>query len=108
MEGSMKGDVVVVTFPYSNFSDAKKRPAIVLMELSGEDSVLAAISASNSGPYTISLNETDFASGKLNKPSFIRITHLFTIDKQRIERCVGRVTEKKRKEVVDLLYTIMS
>ena len=35
----MKGDVVVVPFPFSDLTEAKRRPALVLAELDGDDRI---------------------------------------------------------------------
>ena len=37
MEKFVKGDVVVVPIPFSDLTEAKRRPALVLAELDGDD-----------------------------------------------------------------------
>ena len=39
----MKGDVAVIPFPFSDLSDSKKRPALILAELDGDDIILCQI-----------------------------------------------------------------
>ncbi len=39
----IKGDVVVVPFPFSDLTRAKRRPALVVAELEGDDLNTAAI-----------------------------------------------------------------
>lgn len=41
----IKGDVVVVPFPFSNLTDTKKRPALVIAALSGDDLILCQITS---------------------------------------------------------------
>lgn len=41
----VKGDVVVVPFPFSDLTRAKKRPALVIAELEGEDLILCQITS---------------------------------------------------------------
>lgn len=41
----MKGDVVVVLFPFSDLSQAKRRPASVLAKLAGDDRILYQITS---------------------------------------------------------------
>jgi mRNA interferase MazF len=36
----MKGDVVVVPFPFSDLTQAKRRPALVISALEGDDLIL--------------------------------------------------------------------
>jgi len=41
----VKGDVVVVPFPFSDLSQAKRRPALVVAELEGDDLLLSQITS---------------------------------------------------------------
>jgi hypothetical protein len=40
MAGFVKGEVVVIPFPFSDLSAAKRRPALVLADLPGDDIML--------------------------------------------------------------------
>ena len=48
----IKGDVVVVPFPFSDLSTSKRRPALVLADLAGDDLILCQIT---SGPRRFTL-----------------------------------------------------
>lgn len=41
----VKGDVVVIPFPFSDLTQTKKRPALVLAEAGGSDLVLCQITS---------------------------------------------------------------
>ena len=43
MERFVKGDVVVLPFPYTDLSTTKKRPALIVATLKGENIILAQI-----------------------------------------------------------------
>jgi len=58
MEGLVKGDVVVIPFPFSDLSASKKRPAIVVASLTGDDQIVAQItSVARNDNYSISIND---------------------------------------------------
>jgi mRNA interferase MazF len=75
----IKGDVIVVPFPYTDLSNAKKRPALVITELIGDDVIICQITSHLSRDiYSISLNDNDFENGKLKHISNIRPNRLVT------------------------------
>ena len=45
MERFVKSDVVVIPFPFSDLSDSKRRPALVLVNLKGYDIILCQITS---------------------------------------------------------------
>ncbi len=66
MERFMKGDVVVVPFPFSDLTRAKRRPALIIAELEGDDLILCQITSQRiKDKYAISINEDDFETGIL-------------------------------------------
>jgi mRNA interferase MazF len=56
----VKGDVVVVPFPFSDLTQAKRRPALVVAELAGDDFILCQITSQHThDAYAISLIDED-------------------------------------------------
>ena len=43
----IKGDIVVLPFPFSDLSSSKRRPALVLVSGKGDDIVLCQITSKN-------------------------------------------------------------
>lgn len=104
----VKGDVVVVPFPFSDLSMSKRRPALVLAELSGDDFILCQItSQSVRDSYSLELLDSDFDSGSLNRPSNIRPNRLFTADRHIILYKTGRLNKGKIENVLDALIGIL-
>ena len=103
----IKGDIVVVPFPFSDLSQSKKRPALVLVDLNGEDLILSQITSQNIyDSYSIEISENDFENGNLNKTSNIRPNKIFTADKKIILYKVGHLNEEKIQEVTDRIISI--
>ncbi|HUL37816.1 MAG TPA: type II toxin-antitoxin system PemK/MazF family toxin [Thermodesulfobacteriota bacterium] len=77
----IKGEVVVIPFPFSDLTQAKRRPALVLTELEGDDLILCQItSQAIKDKYSIPINDNDFDAGSLKRPSNVRPNRLFTAD----------------------------
>ena len=103
----MKGDVVIVPFPFSNLSQAKRRPALVVANLTGDDLILCQItSQATSDIYAKKLTNTDFSNGGLNRESNIRPNRLFTADTGIILYQAGQLKSEKLKEVIDQIIQI--
>ncbi len=101
----VKGEVVVIPFPFSDLSGSKKRPALVLADLPGDDLLLCQITSQNSRDiHAVPLLVSDFLNGSLPVDSFIRPTRLFTADKNIIIRKAGLI---RTKTISDVIQTIM-
>jgi mRNA interferase MazF len=104
----VKGDVIIVPFPFSDLSQAKRRPALVVAKLTGNDLILCQItSQAVSDSYAIAVTNADFASGGLNKNSNIRPNRLFTADRGIILYQAGQLKAEKLKEVTNKIIEIL-
>ena len=73
----MKGDVVVVPFPFSDLSQTKRRPALILAALPGDDRILCQITIRVvRDADAIAVDAGDFRQGTLHQPSNIRPNRL--------------------------------
>lgn len=105
----IKGDVVVLPFPFSDLSNAKRRPALVVAAVTGDDVILCQITSQNiSDNYAVPLVKTDFADGKLTRDSNIRPNRLFTADSKIVLYGAGMIKAEKMQEVVEKIVEIVS
>jgi mRNA interferase MazF len=102
MERFVKGDVVIFPFPFSDLSAAKRRPALVLARLRGNDLLLCQITSQRSED-AIAINNNDFAGGSLPVNSFICPAKLFTADSQIIVRKAGHLKTKVTENAIQVL-----
>jgi mRNA interferase MazF len=104
----VKGDVVVVPFPFSNLSASKRRPALVVAPLDGDDLILCQItSQGRTDKYSVNLLRTDFSNGDLPHESTIRPNRLFTADSNIIVRRAGAVSTNKLGQVIQTIIKII-
>jgi mRNA interferase MazF len=69
----VKGEIVVVPFPFSNLSASKRRPALVLVDLPGDDLILCQITSQTvKDNMAILIDVTDVYNGTLNAQSNVR------------------------------------
>ena len=82
----VKGDVVVVPFPFSDLTQAKRRSALVLAQLEGNDRILCQITSQHvRDRYAIELTDSDFEVGSLKQKSNILRTE-FIYDNNKYSR----------------------
>ena len=73
------GKVVLVPFPFSDLSQSKLRPAIVLADAGRQDWILCEVTSKPYGDTrAILLNESGFENGSLRVDSYMRPGKLFT------------------------------
>lgn len=103
------GDVVVVSFPFSNLKRQKIRPALVLAQAEFSNVILCQIT---SKPYSstiaVSITDQNFAVGRLPVASYIRPDKLFTADPSIIRNKVGALKVKTRRTAVQAVRQLFS
>src|SRR5256885_8742763 len=93
------GKVVLVAFPFSDLSQSKLRPAVVLADADRGDWILCQVTSRPYGdPRAISLTNNNFTVGSLRVESFVRPGKLFTGSSTLVLQEVGQLTAKLRKE----------
>lgn len=108
MEGLIKGDVVVVPFPFSDLSTTKRRPALVIVQLKGNDIILCQITSQfTKDEYSIELEDRDFEEGCLKHKSYIRPNRIFTADKHIIIKKIGHLKKYKIEETINKIIEII-
>src|SRR4051812_19236941 len=101
MEKFVKGDVVVIPFPFSDLSGSKRRPALVLADLPGEDIILCQITSQKNDSYALPIDGSCFTTGSLPTMSYVRPTRIFTADKKIILRKAGSLTVLTQQIIVE-------
>lgn len=109
MGKSLKGAVVVINFPFSDLSNTKRRPALVIADWQSNDVILCQItSLANKDEFAIELTDSDFISGSLIKKSYIRPNKLFAADKGTLLNYAGYISFNKVKEVTDRINDLLN
>jgi mRNA interferase MazF len=108
MERFVKGDVVVIPFPFSDLSGSKRRPALVISNLEGNDLILCQITSKNiKDDYAIELKDDDFEEGALRQESNIRPNKIFTAYEDIILYKIGRLKSHKLQEIINKVIEII-
>jgi mRNA interferase MazF len=93
------GEIVVIPFP--RIDSGKRRPALVIADLPGEDLILCQItSRAHSDAFSVPLTSSDCERGQIDQPCYIRPQRLFTLEHHLILHSLGKVTEPKLEEVL--------
>ena len=103
-----KGSVVLLRFPFSDLSQSKLRPAVVLASADRDDWILCQLTSKPYGDVrAIQITDADFASGGLRLVSYARPGKLFTAHRSLFVAEPGKLRPealaKVREAVLDVL-----
>ena len=100
--------VVLVPFPFSDLSQSKLRPAVVLAEAGRGDWILCQIT---SNPYSdaraVALSDDDFQEGSLRVMSYARPGKLFTANHDLMVTQVGTLKGESFKRIIDAVVDLL-
>lgn len=102
------GSVVLVTFPFSDLSQTKLRPAVVLARASKGDWVLSQItSKSYSDSRAVELTDKSFDTGSLRMVSYARPGKSFTGNDSLVVADVGKLRKDAFTQIVDAVIDLL-
>ena len=108
MVPSSVGAVVLLPFPFTDLSQSRLRPAVVLANVGRGDWVLCQITSNAyADTQAVELTSSDFASGSLRLTSYARTGKLFTANNSLIVSQVGVLNAVTQNQVVDAVIDLL-
>jgi len=97
-------ELILLPYPFSDQEGSKVRPALVISNNSfnkkSEDCIMIPLTTViKEVPYSILINQENLTSGKLLKPSRIRIDKIFTIRQSLVRMKIGVISDDIFKEI---------
>lgn len=89
------GAVILVRFPFSDLSQSKLRPAVVLAHADRGDWILCQVTSKPYGDArAVEITDSDFATGGLRVVSYARPAKLFTAHQSLFSAEAGKVESR--------------
>ena len=102
------GAVVLVRFPFSDLSQTKLRPAVVLADVRRGDFILCQITSKPYGDAAaIEITDAAFASGSLRVTSYARPAKLFTANQNLITSQIGSLKPDILRSITQAVARIL-
>ena len=102
------GAVVLVRFPFSDLSQTKLRPAVVLANAGRGDWILCQVTSKAYGDArAIALRDASFATGSLRVASYARPGKLFTANRDLMAAQVGTLRSDAFRQIVNAVVEIL-
>mgnify|MGYP001560014950 CR=1 FL=1 len=93
-----KGQIVLVRFPFTDYSSSKLRPAVVISANNVRDVCVAFISSAvptsiDDSDFILTSNHPDFHLTGLKVSSVLKMKKIATVDKDLIAGKIGKLSE---------------
>jgi mRNA interferase MazF len=89
-----RGDLLLVPFPFTDLSAAKRRPVLAL---TGSDAygdfIALPVTSRPQTEHGLPIAAADMVSGSLPAPSWIRTNRIVTLNSSLVVKSVGRVSD---------------
>ncbi len=102
------GMVVTVRFPFSDLSNSKKRPTVVLAPSDRGDWILCQITSNAYADISaVLLENDDFSQGSLQKTSYARPGKIFTANEALMANEIGQLKDKSFRKVSEAVISLL-
>ncbi|NEQ43434.1 MAG: type II toxin-antitoxin system PemK/MazF family toxin [Leptolyngbya sp. SIOISBB] len=105
----VKGSIVLVNFPFTDLSQTKLRPAIILwIDPAGNDVIVCAITSQKTdqvsdGELLLKSTDPEFSKTGLRVTSKARITRIATLNRQLVVRQLGDLGKYQHQQLNTLM-----
>ena len=107
----IKGDVVIVAFPFSSDTQFKSRPAIVLASwpyLGSRDYLVCMISTQDDqDPNQLEVHKEDMIGAQFQERCYIRPAYTFAASERRMNRKVCSLKPEKLATALSILHDLI-
>ena len=103
------GDIVIAPFPFTDLTNSKIRPAVIVADLEGDDYILAFITSTmpHGVRCAIELTGKNVQNGTLkNGSSYMHPSKLFTAHKNILKKKICELSSDKKKELLQEIRNI--
>ena len=101
-----KGDIVLITFPFTDLTGSKLRPAVILVD-TVLDLTVCFITTQLQWQETTDVLLMPSSSNGLRKQSLIRTSKIATLDKTLAKGLLGRLTSNELSDLNDKLKSLL-
>jgi mRNA interferase MazF len=101
-----KGDIVLITFPFTDLTGSKLRPAVVLVDVP-DDLTVCFITTQLGWQEPADLMLQPNSVNGLKKASLVRISKIATLDRTLAKGLLGRLTQQEIAELNMKLKTLL-
>lgn len=106
-----QGDIVAVSFPFTNASQFKKRPALVIsnnrVNQTGDYLLIQITSKVKNDGLSVNIEDEDYLTNTLPLKSYVRIHKIFLLNESLIIRKVSKISLKFKEiltqRIIDLI-----
>jgi len=99
--------VVLIPFPFSDLSQSKLRPAVVLANADRDDWIMCQVTSNAyADARAVELRDSDFEQGSLQLVSYARPAKLFTAHRSLVVGQVGKLRPESLKRLTDRVVSI--
>ena len=109
-----QGDVILIPFPFTDFSTIKQRPAVIISStvFNNSHSDIIVIAITSQIPDTISadeylLDKEEIHKANLPKASLVKISKVVTINKLLIRKKLGMLPNITIDKIKSILFSLL-
>ena len=104
-----KGDIVLFPFPYTDLTNRKLRPCLIISNEMGEDIILCQITSQRirKDKYCVDIKQNNTIDGSLQIDSCIRTNMIFTANRVQILKKLCMIKDEQYNEVVNIINNLI-